>query len=248
MTPGDTPRLRNALRKLHAAPIDWTDPYAAATAGQEALDVVALLAGLKPVYVLGRGFADPGWRDHVLGLAAAWRLHVREGPYWVAAPPPADLPGWFAEIADARLRAGRAHYLARTRAAAAAVAAACASGRPSIAEEARLLGFPECCVADHYAGAAAYLRASFAILRLRTGGDEAEMRRLAAGDAPLALETEDERALLAAAATVRPARHTSLNMCAGCAATEASPARLLAARYAALARRLAGSPGRHATG
>ena len=234
------PRLRSLMKKLHAAPLAWTDAYVAATAGQEALDFIAMAAGLKPVYLTGRGFDEAGWRETVEAVARTGGFHVLAGPYWHAAPVDDDLPAWFTAPARARLTAGRACYVAKTRRVASELADLAAGTPPSLAQEARLLGFPECCVAAHYATGAALERARFDLIEARAGGDEAEMRRLAAAGESVPPETDAERARMAEAVQVRPAPYTSLNLCAACAAGPRSPGRRLAANYAALARALAG--------
>ncbi len=234
------PRLRSLMKKLYAAPIAWTDGYVAATAGQEALDFIAMAAGIKPVYLTGRGFDETGWRDTVEAVARTGGFHVLTGPYWHAAPADEALPSWFTAPTRERLAAGQACYVAKTRRVASELAELAAGAQPGIAREARLLGFPECCVAAHYASMAALERARFDLIRRRAGGEEAEMRRLAAAGQPVLPETEEERARMAAAVRVLPAPRTSLNMCAACAADPQSPGRSLAADYAALARALAG--------
>ena len=236
----DKPRLRSALRKLYAARIDWSDSYVRGTAAQEAIDFVAMMAGLKPVYVSGRGFDHEGWHAVVLELAASNRLYVVAGPYWEAAPPSSDLPGWFAEAARKEVKEGRAHYVAKGRATADELKSLAETGRPAIGQEARLLGFPVCCVEAHYAAADAFERATFEILTRRADGEEAEMRRLAEGDEPVRPETDEERALLAGAVSVYPARYTSLNMCETCAADPGSPGAKLSAAYGELVAALTG--------
>jgi hypothetical protein len=237
------PRLRSALKKLYAAKIDWSDSYVRGTAAQEAIDFVAMMAGLKPVYLTGRGFDHDAWRAVVLELAASNRLYVVPGPYWEAAPPP-DLPGWFTETARQGLAEGRAHYIANARATADGLKALAGTGRPAIGQEARLLGFPVCCVEAHYAASAAFERATYEILSRRANGEEAEMKRLAEGPEPVRPETEEEHVLLTTAVSVRPARYTSLNMCESCAADPASPGAKLSAAYGALVETLTGGPRR----
>ncbi len=233
------PRLRSLLKKLHAAPIAWNAPYVAATAGQEALDFIAMAAGMKPVYLTGRGFDEAGWRETVEAVARTGGFHVHAGPYWYAGPTDETLPAWFIAPARERLAAGRACYVAKTRRIACELAELAAGAPPSLAQEARLLGFPECCVAAHYAAAAALERIRFDLIRVRAGGKEAEMRRLAATGQPILPETDAERARMAEAVQIRPARHTSLNLCPACAADPQSPGQRVAAGYAALARALA---------
>ena len=238
------PRLRSLMRKLYAAPIAWTDPYIGATAGQEVLDFIAVAAGLKPVYVTGRGFNDPVWSDTLLAVAQTGGFHVVTGPYWQAVPADERLPVWFTAPSRERLAAGQAFYVAKSKSVAAELAALASGVQPTVEQEARFLGFPECCVSAHYETAAALERASFEMIEKRAGGEEAEMRRLAGGDEPVLPETDEERTRLAEALRVRPAPHTSLNMCTDCAAEPKSPGQTLSSDYAALARALSRSPRR----
>ena len=242
------PRLRSALRKLYAAKIDWSDSYVRGAAGQEAIDFVAMMAGFKPVYVSGRGFDLEGWHAAVLELAASNGLYVVAGPYWEAERPPTDLPEWFTERVRRGLDEGRAHYVAKARATADEVKALAEGGRPTVGQEARLLGFPVCCVEAHYATAAGFERATFEILSRRTDGDEAEMRRLGEAPEPIVPETDEERALLAMAVSVRPARNTSLNMCEKCASDPDSPGAKLSATYGELIDTLTGKRKRDRAG
>ena len=234
------PRLRSALKKLYGAKIDWADSYVRGTAGQEAIDFVAMMAGLKPVYVSGRGFDEEGWHSAVLELAASNGLYVVAGAYWEPERPPSDLPDWFVERVRKGLDEGRAHYVAKARASAEEVKSLAESGRPTMEQEARLLGFPLCCVEAHYATAAAFESATFEILSRRADGDETEMKRLAEGPEPVVPESDEERAMLAMAVSVRPARNTSLNMCEKCAADPESPGARLSATYGELVDTLTG--------
>ena len=234
------PRLRSALKKLYGAKIDWADSYVRGTAGQEAIDFVAMMAGLKPVYVSGRGFDEEGWHAAVLELAASNGLYVVAGAYWEPERPPSDLPDWFVERVRKGLDEGRAHYVSKARAPAAEVKSLAESGRPTMEQEARLLGFPLCCVEAHYATAAAFESATFEILSRRADGDETEMKRLAEGPEPVVPESDEERAMLAMAVGVRPARNTSLNMCEKCAADPDSPGAKLSATYGELVDALTG--------
>ena len=135
---------------------------------------------------------------------------------------------------------GRAHYVAKARAPAEEVKSLAESGRPTMEQEARLLGFPLCCVEAHYATAAAFESATFEILSRRADGDETEMKRLAEGPEPVVPESDEERAMLAMAVSVRPARNTSLNMCEKCAADPDSPGARLSATYGELVDTLTG--------
>ena len=82
----DKPRLRNALNKLRRIPFDRGDPYNQAIAPQEMLDFLAMISGLKPVVLIGRGFDDPQWVKGVKSIANEMRLHVIQGLKWHAQP------------------------------------------------------------------------------------------------------------------------------------------------------------------
>ena len=229
------PRLRSLGKKLRAAPIDWNDAYVRATASQETLDFLAMAAGIKPVYMAGRGFDDPAWCAAVRAAARTAGFHVRDGPHWRVGVGGDGPPSWFRDAFRAPLDAGRSVWVTRARRLAAELdAVSAAGGRADVDLEARLLGFPRCCVAAHRAGAAAFERAVFEMLGARAGGDEAEMRRLAA-DRAFAPETDEERGRLAEAAALRPAPWASFNMCEACAGDPDSPGGRLSARYEAFA-------------
>ena len=231
-------RLRNTLKKLVAIGHGGAEPHDRATAAQEALDFMAMLAGIKPVLLLGRGFDDAQWLEGALRIAIDLRLHVVEGPYWDAEPSHAGLPEWYSEHARAAFRGFRAHYVSKARAVADEVAGLCRSGTPSIEDEARLLGYPRCCVEAHHGRERDYQLAWLSVLEREAAGDEAKMRRLLADGEALAPATGGERARLEAAMAVQTAPFTSVNMCAACAGSADGPARSMSRRYGELARAL----------
>ncbi len=231
-------RLRNTLKKLAAIGVGPGDGHDHATAAQEALDFLAMMAGLKPVLMLGRGFDNTQWIKGALQIAVDLKLHIVEGPYWDAVPAPAGLPEWYVEHTRAAFEGFRAHYVCKARATAEEVAELCRTGTPMVADEARLLGYPACCVEAHYARSRDYQIAWLSILEREAGGEEAEMRRLLADGAPLALARDDERARLEAAMAVRTAPFTSVNMCHACTASSDGAARRMSRRYGELARAL----------
>jgi len=230
--------LRNTLKKLAAMGHQGGESHDRATAAQEALDFVAMLAGIKPVLLLGRGFDDAQWLEGALRIATDLRLHVVEGAYWDAEPSYAGLPEWYSEHARAAFQGYRAHYVCKARAVAHEVAELCRSGTPSIEDEARLLGYPRCCVEAHHGRERDYQLAWLSVLEREAGGDEAGMRRLLANGAALAPATGGERARLEAAMAVQIAPFTSVNMCAACAGSSDGPARSMSRRYGELARSL----------
>ena len=69
-------RLRNTLKKLNKIPSDRTEMTEAQAGAQEALDFLAMMAGVKPVMLLGRGYNDPIWIKGVLQVAADAKLAI----------------------------------------------------------------------------------------------------------------------------------------------------------------------------
>lgn len=212
-------KLRNALRKLQTIPSDRSDPYDAHLSAQEALDLLSVMAGLKPVMLLGRGYDDTAWIKGVLKVAADAKLHVVEGPFWDAgadAGTGADLPDWYLDHTRRAFAEHRAWYICRARAVADEVAGICETAAITVSQEARLLGYPECCVRGHYARAADYQRVWLDLLRRKAGGDEAKAIELLASNEPLEPETEDDRKRLRAAMRTVPVPFTSINACQAC--------------------------------
>ncbi len=212
-------RLRNTLKKFHRIPSDRSDPHDAHTGAQEALDFLAMMAGRKPVMLLGRGYNDPVWIKGVLQIAAEAKLHVVEGPYWDAsadAGAGADLPDWYLDHTRQAFAEHRAWYICRARATSDEVADICETAAVTVAQEARLLDYPECCVRAHYEKAAAYQRVWLDLLRRKAGGDEAGAAEMLASNEPLEPETDEDRKRLQAAMRTVPVPFTSINACDGC--------------------------------
>lgn len=232
-------RLRGTLRKLSAAAGSPDDDRDRMVAAQEALDFLAMLSGIKPLFLLGRGYNDPDWIDGVLAIAKTQNLQIVEGPYWDAGIDVKALPEWYLAYVRAAFACRKAWYICRSRAVADEAADICAGVIPlTIAREARLLGYPECCVESHYARSRAYQNIWFDILGRAAQNDEAKMRRMLAEGAPLQPETGAGREGLEAAMAVKPCPYTSINMCESCAADPDSPARRLSKRYADLAKEI----------
>lgn len=236
MTATEMPRLRDALTKLRAAAEGLAAAPPPGLVAQECLDFLAMVDGMKPVYLLGRGFADPAWVAGALAVAAELGLAAVEGPCWDAPAGGDDPPSWYVDHTSAELARFTVHYICRSAAAADEVRVVCrAGGRPAAVQEARLLDYPECCVAAHHMRNAAFHRATVAVLRRAAGGAEDTMRRLLREGAPGAPETDEECAALAAALTVVPCPFTSFNMCLPCCDNPNGPAARLSLRYAGLA-------------
>ena len=74
-------RLRNTLKKLSRLAPGDEDPRPSA---QEALDFLSMMAGRKPVMLLGRGYNEQIWIKGVLQIASDAKLHIVEGLFWDA--------------------------------------------------------------------------------------------------------------------------------------------------------------------
>ena len=212
-------KLRNALRKLQTIPSDRSDAFVAHLSAQEALDLLSVMAGLKPVMLLGRGYDDTAWIKGVLKVATDAKLHVVEGPFWDAsadAGAGADLPDWYLDHTRRAFAEHRAWYICRARAVADEVAEICETAVITVTQEARLLGYPECCVRGHYVRAADYQRVWLDLLRRRAGGDEEAAIGLLASNEPLEPETDEDRTRLRAAMRTVPVPFTSVNACQSC--------------------------------
>lgn len=232
----DKPRLRNAYRKLQAVEARIAGDFDPVETGQEMLDLLATMAGFKPVFLHGRGLYDPAWMDGVVEVARGLGLRVIQGPCWNSLPPGEAYPAWYVDCVEAEMAPHRPYYICRSMAALEAVQAACdAGGRLSIAEEARLLGYPECCVAAHHAQAAIFHRLVVKWVTEDAEGDEAKMRALYGTEIDLAPRNEAERLLLDEAYDIVPCPFGSWNACPSCQTDEDSPSLFLSADYEALA-------------
>ena len=231
----DMRRANHGLARLAEA-LNAADAAEIAEIAQESLDFLAMVDGLKPVYLLGRGFEEPQWVAGVLGIARELGLTAIEGRLWDAAPLGTEFPDWYRRHTSAELARHSAHYITNSAAVADELRLIAAGAGPTVAQEARLLGYPECCVAAHYRRTQAFHRATLAVLARAAGGELAEMARLLGDSVPLAPATAADQAAYDAATAVTPCPFTSLNMCDPCAATAHGPAAELALAYARLAR------------
>ncbi len=193
---------------------------------QDGLDLLALAAGLKPVAMFGRGAgAIESWD----ALARRFDLPTIEAAPWDAAPPKNFFPRWYLDATSARRARQKILLVAREDALLQRARALAAKGRVSVAEEAEILGYPPCCVAEHHAAALAHERQTAYLVGHANPDDEAlRMRLVASGATPYL-----------APPVLAPSRWTSVNLCRVCAAGTDGPARGLERAYAALAARLA---------
>jgi hypothetical protein len=212
-----SPQADDAMRAL--------PPWAAT---QDGRDLLALLAGIKPVCLLGRGAAASA---SLLRVAATAALPTVEG---APLAPAGDLPDWYL-AAYLRRRQPAAIYVCRDAATARLAASLAARGRVSAADEAALLGYPLCCVEQHHRQALALERFIADKTERAAQGDRARMARLIAAGAEPLPSSAAEWAFYERITAIAPASFTSVNMCDACAAVGDSPARRLSRRYRALA-------------
>ena len=184
----------------------------------------------------GGGFDDPEWVAGVETLAQGMKLNVISGPKWHAEPEYAGLPDWYTKMRAPGPAEHLVVYVCKSRSVAGQVRAVCTSGMISMEQEARLLGYPSCCVRDHYRMARMFDEGLALMLHRTARGDEDEMRRIVREDEQMIAETEQEKTLLDEATVQRPAPFTSLNMCPACTGDPDTPAMRMSRQYEVLAR------------
>ncbi|MBT5049357.1 MAG: hypothetical protein HOM58_12735 [Rhodospirillaceae bacterium] len=238
MTRFDEPQLREIFQALRQTGAPAAGTVDNAALGQEILDFLAMLDGIKPVFLLGRGIDHPDWVAGMLTTARSLDLTIIEGPFWDATPL-GGFPVWYADYNRSLLTPFRAHYICAGHDIAQAVRSVCdAGGRVSMTEESRLLGYPECCVRGHYDRADRYHKATLSMLMRLGGRDQEFMRALLEGGAAMSPQTESEIANMESALDIHPARYGSWNMCTNCSQTDGGPSSTLSAQYYNLAVRI----------
>ena len=224
----DRPRLRNTLRKLRALPIG-DNPTDRLMAPQEMLDLLACAAGIKPVCILGRGFAPPGWIDGAAKIAGEVGLHYFKAPTWVDD----DFP-W--EVSDAldphQKRLADVVYISRTTAIRGQlVEVQAAGGKLTVEQEAHFTGYPLCCVTEHHHRTRLMREAFFMMFIRMAGGNKEQAIRLMLDDVAVSPETPQEVEMFEQANELNMAPFTSVNMCRSCASDDRSPAWELSRKY-----------------
>jgi hypothetical protein len=101
-------------------------------------------------------------------------------------------------------------------------------------EEAELLGYPLCCVQEHYERGALLYRTFYAMLDRIAKGNVAEMRRLVREKVKVTPGTPDEEADLRRATEFILAPFTSFHICAACTADASRPAYHVSQKYKGL--------------
>jgi hypothetical protein len=230
----DKPLLRSTAKNLLALPVDPASHSNVMMAPQEMLDFLATRAGIKPVFLTGRGFDDAAWIDGAIGISKKAGMVVSEGPFWDAQEEDGNLPEWFRKHLVETRPAGNAYYITKSAAIADRVRKTFEGGI-TVEEEAELLGYPACCVGEHYQRNRIVNATFYKILERTAGGNSDEMKRLLREDAELVAETDEEKAAFAKATNFKPAPFTSFHMCEGCQSKLDSPAWIISKRYKKLA-------------
>ena len=209
-------RLRNTLKKLSSHAPGNEDPHASA---QEALDFLSMMAGKKPVMLLGRGYNEQTWIKGVLQIALDAKLHVIEGPFWDAsadAGAGSFFPDWYLDHTRAAFADHRAWYICRARNVANEVAEIFETAAITVEQEARLLNYPECCVRTHYERAADYQGIWLDLLLRKVDGDEVKAMEFLVENRQIEPETAEDLKRLEVAMRTIPAPFTSINACDAC--------------------------------
>jgi hypothetical protein len=185
---------------------------------------------------MGRGFADPAWIEGVSLLAREMSLYVVNGSEWEAQHDPCpDLPRWYIDFMESRSVPRDVFYIAKTRGLEEEITACCSTKTITIEQEARLLGYPVCCVREHYQRSER-LDQGFYLMLARVSKDAIdEMKRIVREDVNMMPETPAEIAAIRDAEHMVPAPFASFNMCNQCAADPQSQARRISSRFERLA-------------
>lgn len=235
----DISRLRNTLKKLRSISFDREVRAHEAMAAQEMLDFLAMLDGIKPIYLLGRGFDDPDWIAGVKEIATSMSLKVVKARGWITAEGVSARPAWYSDMHVARDEDETEYfYICKAPAVAAKVAEVSNRKFVTAREEATLLGYPDCCVADYHEAQRAFDEMFFGLIERAANGDVEEMKRIVRDDDQLSPETPEEEALFRSKFEMHPAPFTSFNMCLSCSNAPASPAKALSIIYGALANKV----------
>jgi hypothetical protein len=201
---------------------------------QDSLDLVAVVAGAKPVALIGCGYPAGSWLDAVADLAIGQGLAVRRGGVpWAIAEEIDTLPDWYRKPMLASW--GAADLLTIARADLLQPFKSRAPEMVGAVDGGRLLGYPSCCVIDHHARRHFYHAFVIELIRSARDGEE-EQARFAASELSPPLRDASDGLRLAQALRATPVPFTSLDMCPECTAQwPHSPAGKMSATYQALA-------------
>ena len=228
-------RLRNTLKKLKRIDFDRQNQYNREVAPQEMLDFLAMVYGIKPVVLIGRGFDDQQWISGVRRIARGMNLYEIEGAKWDAESESCEFLRWHGKEDQSNRSANLVSYICKSRATADLLNSICDKGSITIKDESFLLGYPRCCVEEYYFQQRMMDKGLGLMLNRTAKGDESEIIRLIKEDVAMSPETEEERKLITEATRCVSAPYTSVLMCRTCETNTNSPALLLSKRYKELA-------------
>jgi hypothetical protein len=196
-----------------------------AEAAQDALDVLAVAAGWKPVAIVGCGFEAPDFLADVRKAARAAGLETSEGSLWRETGEARGLPSWYTDSLAAIFAEVGVLFVSKR-------SLDDVPGRLlTAAQEAELLGYPACCVVEYHRRRRLYHLLAIRAIRRQAAGDVTQMRRLADSQVMLTPRSPRERRQLARALRAVFLPYASVAICEICQAEEGSPARKLSERY-----------------
>jgi hypothetical protein len=225
-------QARRVVRELLKLPIDRQRAYTRAVSAQDTLEFAAMLLGIKPVLLLGRGFDDPAWISAISQIASNMRVTLIDDSCWHTDDSTLNMPAWFLNLRTAH---AKATYISVFPSVISEIRKISARGYVTSAEEARLLGYPKCCVEDHHHRALMTEKTFFKAVMRVARGEEQAARRILVDDVKFHL-TDEEETQMKWAQDVHPCPFTGFFMCPACAASDRSPARLVSRQYMKLAR------------
>jgi hypothetical protein len=195
---------------------------------QDALDVLAVAAGWKPVAIVGCGYDASGFGEAVRAAARPAGLEVAEGKLWREIGEARGLPPWYADSLAAMIAGVRVLFV----------------GNQSLqdipgclltaTEEAALLGYPTCCVVEYHRRRRLYHLLAIRAIRRQAEGDVERMRQLADSQVMLTPRSQRERRQFARALRGIFLPYASVAICEICETEPNSPARKLGERYRGL--------------
>ncbi|MSO89943.1 MAG: hypothetical protein EXQ89_08285 [Rhodospirillaceae bacterium] len=225
---GDSP---SPLAGDFAAAIEVAPPEARAAAAQDALDVLAVAAGIKPFAAVGWGIESAAFRVAIAAAARRAGLAAFDGPPWIGE---SGISGrrWY----DQALRedAAATRILLVGSPGSEAALRRLAGSRLGAGEEAGVLGYPQCCVKEFHRRQRLFHLITRRMIGRQAQGDETLLGRLTRARVMLAPKTETELKLLLRATRMVFAPFTSIAMCRACEADSGSAARLISARFESL--------------
>jgi hypothetical protein len=219
VTSADARALSAALARLIEAEASRGE------AAQDALDLLAVAAGLRAMAVFGLS-GEPAARVRSLSaIARDAGLTVSRGHGWLVEEELRGIDPWFVDALAAQRLAIQAVF----------IGAAAPPARLDAAAEAAMLGYPACCVLAH-AGRRNQLHHYRARRIASLTEDDAMRRRLAGAGVEFSARDAREQRLLAEAVDVKLVPFTAIVACNVCARQPRSPARQFSARMRELAR------------